>query len=713
LCECPTGRTGENCSKRCELPQGCADIDVTTSTCTFDITDPTKGIQCHICSIGYFMAVEGTPCLPYTRCADDEYELTEPNNVTDRVCERGTECEDNAYYLRNLTDKTDAECGLCSSPMYCKIQLKPCTAYSDIVCSECVNGYHGSSCNTQTVVFAINEDFDTFDSVSFTNKLTANLEVPSSYVTLERIEEGSVNAYYSMNTLAVKNLESKFLRQQQAPVQNVVGVSIADAPMVDTSSDGDGGLSDGIIALICVLLILTAVVVFLIVGYCVVLNRQRRKSEEKKARIHPMFNLPPDLLKQINEPEAVAVRARARMGNQIIDIKNIKTVQLLGAGNFGVVYFAMLKDSNGHESPVAVKQLNVTDNNNVKVFAEEAVSVYTYIFDRDEPITVGEKYHLSYQIASGMSYLASQGIVHRDLATRNCMLTLSNMNTFGYPTLKVADFGLSRTMNVENSCYVVESPTPLPFRWSSPRALFEGRFSTYSDVWSYGVTLWEIFSDAEEVPYREFTIYTILSYLQSGGRLKKPEQCPKDAYEVMASCWEIVPEKRPDFESLEYNFASLFIPHCSTAVRPQTLEDGRTVLRPGRKNSIYRGDSNQTAENSSLDFSSDNRGEDEPMIYVGSDDISGLPNDHQQILHSHRKKSAHNYDNTFVFGNNDEAIIKVDLDDDSANTSAALSKTSPGSVDVGHSDVHSVISSEVDTATALNAAASKKIMYTV
>ncbi|KNC73810.1 hypothetical protein SARC_13633, partial [Sphaeroforma arctica JP610] len=102
--------------------------------------------------------------------------------------------------------------------------------------------------------------------------------------------------------------------------------------------------------------------------------------------------------------------------------------------------------------------------------------MHTYLrsqFDRDEPVTVGEKYFFAYQIASGMAYLAKEGLVHRDLATRNCMLTRGSESTFGYPTVKVADFGLSRTLDQDSSFYVMGSATELPVRWLSPRAMLE------------------------------------------------------------------------------------------------------------------------------------------------------------------------------------------------------------------------------------------------
>ena len=109
-----------------------------------------------------------------------------------------------------------------------------------------------------------------------------------------------------------------------------------------------------------------------------------------------------------------------------------------------------------------------------------------YLKKRENSVTIRELTDFSLQIASAMKYIAQMGLVHRDLAARNCLLD-SNLN------VRVADFGLSRSIYVQDY-YTSHRDEDIPFLWMPPEVLDDGRFSTKSDVWSYGVTCWEIFT---------------------------------------------------------------------------------------------------------------------------------------------------------------------------------------------------------------------------
>ncbi|CAG7826513.1 unnamed protein product, partial [Allacma fusca] len=143
------------------------------------------------------------------------------------------------------------------------------------------------------------------------------------------------------------------------------------------------------------------------------------------------------------------------------------------------------------------------------------------------------------QIAEGMEFLATKQVLHGDLATRNVLVFNDNI-------VKITDFGLSRKLyNCAN--YVKTQQTPLPWRWMAPESLRYFDFSTKSDVWSYGVTMWEIFSLAQ-VPFAGINWTTdFADNLEAGYRLTKPQHCTQLEYEWMLKCWGKNPEDRPTF----------------------------------------------------------------------------------------------------------------------------------------------------------------------
>uniref|UniRef100_A0AAQ6A252 Tyrosine-protein kinase receptor n=1 Tax=Amphiprion ocellaris TaxID=80972 RepID=A0AAQ6A252_AMPOC len=142
------------------------------------------------------------------------------------------------------------------------------------------------------------------------------------------------------------------------------------------------------------------------------------------------------------------------------------------------------------------------------------------------------------EIADGMAYLNANKFVHRDLAARNCMVA----EDF---TVKIGDFGMTRDI-YETDYYRKGGKGLLPVRWMSPESLKDGVFTTMSDVWSFGVVLWEIATLAEQ-PYQGMSNEQVLRFVMEGGLLDKPDNCPDMLFELMRMCWQYNPKMRPSF----------------------------------------------------------------------------------------------------------------------------------------------------------------------
>lgn len=155
---------------------------------------------------------------------------------------------------------------------------------------------------------------------------------------------------------------------------------------------------------------------------------------------------------------------------------------------------------------------------------------------------------ISRQIAAGMVYLSEKCYVHRDLATRNCLIT-DNL------TVKISDFGLARSVH-RLEYYKGSDNDAIPIRWMPLESILYNKFSVESDVWSYGVILWEIFSFALQ-PYYGMTHEEVVEYLKEGKNLVCPENTPSQIYDLMLKCWSRKPSHRPKFQML-YNSVSAF-----------------------------------------------------------------------------------------------------------------------------------------------------------
>nr|4CSV_A Chain A, SRC-ABL TYROSINE KINASE ANCESTOR [synthetic construct]4UEU_A Chain A, TYROSINE KINASE AS - A COMMON ANCESTOR OF SRC AND ABL [synthetic construct] len=154
------------------------------------------------------------------------------------------------------------------------------------------------------------------------------------------------------------------------------------------------------------------------------------------------------------------------------------------------------------------------------------------------------------QVASGMAYLESQNFIHRDLAARNCLVGENNV-------VKVADFGLARLINEDE--YTARAGAKFPIKWTAPEAISYNRFSIKSDVWAFGILLWEIFTYGQ-VPYPGMSGSEVIEQVERGYRMPRPQGCPEEIYELMLQCWNKSPEERPTFAETLHALETMFLP---------------------------------------------------------------------------------------------------------------------------------------------------------
>ncbi|CAM2098876.1 unnamed protein product [Caretta caretta] len=263
----------------------------------------------------------------------------------------------------------------------------------------------------------------------------------------------------------------------------------------------------------------------------------------------------------------------------VLNHEDVVLGERIGRGNFGEVFSGRLLTDN---TPVAVKSCRETLPPELKAkFLQEARILKQYshpnivkligVCTQKQPIYIvmelvqggdfltflrseglqlkaKELLKMTANAAAGMEYLESKHCIHRDLAARNCLVTEKN-------SLKISDFGMSR--EEEDGVYASTGGLKqIPVKWTAPEALNYGRYSSESDVWSFGILLWEAFS-LGATPYSHLSNTQTREAIEQGVRLDPPKQCPEDVYRLMQRCWEYDPRKRPSFSTVHQELVSI------------------------------------------------------------------------------------------------------------------------------------------------------------
>uniref|UniRef100_A0A0N5AH48 Tyrosine-protein kinase receptor n=1 Tax=Syphacia muris TaxID=451379 RepID=A0A0N5AH48_9BILA len=251
--------------------------------------------------------------------------------------------------------------------------------------------------------------------------------------------------------------------------------------------------------------------------------------------------------------------------------KNIIFKNALGQGAFGEVFEGTLT-TDGRKIPVAIKCLPTTTSKDaIDDFEMEALimSLKGVCFEQSprlivlellaggdlktflrnfrlnkkstEDLKMSDLFKMAIDVAKGCKYLSDNRFIHRDIAARNCLLSKRSKGR----VVKIADFGMARDI-YRQEYYRKGGKSMLPIKWMPPEAFLEGIFTLKTDVWSYGVLLWELFS-LGYVPYPGRNNHEVMTLVVEGSRLGPPSGVPTEIYDLMMECWKTVDTQRPDF----------------------------------------------------------------------------------------------------------------------------------------------------------------------
>ncbi|XP_028450580.1 macrophage colony-stimulating factor 1 receptor 2 [Perca flavescens] len=219
-------------------------------------------------------------------------------------------------------------------------------------------------------------------------------------------------------------------------------------------------------------------------------------------------------------------------------------------------------------------------------------------------VSVCDLMRFSYQVAQGLDFLSTRNCIHRDVAARNVLLT-------DRCVAKICDFGLARDIRNDDS-YIVQGNARLPVKWMAPESIFQCVYTVQSDVWSYGVLLWETFSLGKS-PYPNIAVDTkFYKMIQDGRHMDQPDFAPAEMYKLMKLCWSLEPTDRPTFKMIG-QLISRLLPSSSPHHSPQSPYKNVAEFREEEEEEEVR-DALKRGEEEDRHDDGDNKEEEEPMM---------------------------------------------------------------------------------------------------